>query len=147
MSYFINGHIYAYAYYIYMYEFWECVLIKFISLKKWTKRLPWSSGKECAFPCRGRGLDPARGTEIPHATGQLSPNAPQLMSPRTSTREPTCRKLQSPCALEPCATAREKSMHRNKEPVSRNKRSLVPQLRSDAAKKKEKNKYGKILSF
>ena len=39
------------------------------------------------------GSIPVWGTKIPHATGQLSPH--------TSTREPVCRKLQSPRALEP----------------------------------------------
>ena len=39
------------------------------------------------------GSIPGQGTKIPHATGQLSPC--------TSTRESACRKLQSPCALEP----------------------------------------------
>ena len=31
----------------------------------------WSSGKESAFQCRGRGF-PGRGTKIPHVAGQLS---------------------------------------------------------------------------
>ena len=39
------------------------------------------------------GSIPGQGTKIPHAIGQLSP--------RISTREPTCCKLQSPRALEP----------------------------------------------
>ena len=39
------------------------------------------------------GLIPGQGTKIPHAAGQLSPCA--------TTREPACRKLQSPRALEP----------------------------------------------
>ena len=39
------------------------------------------------------GSIPGQGTKIPHAEGQLSP--------RASTREPVCCKLQSPCALEP----------------------------------------------
>ena len=41
-----------------------------------------------------------QGTKIPHAVGQLS-HAPQLLSLAASTREPACRKLQSPHALEP----------------------------------------------
>ena len=39
------------------------------------------------------GSIPGRGTKIPHAAGQLSP--------RASTIEPACCKLQSPGALEP----------------------------------------------
>ena len=39
------------------------------------------------------GSTPGRGTKIPHASGQLSSHA--------SMREPVCRKLQSPRALEP----------------------------------------------
>ena len=45
-----------------------------------------------------------QGTKIPHAEGQLSPCAPQLLSSCTSMREPVCRKLQSPRA-----TTREKA--------------------------------------
>ena len=40
------------------------------------------------------GSIPGWGTKIPHAVGQL-------LSPRASTREPACCKLQSPRALEP----------------------------------------------
>ena len=67
------------------------------------------------------GSIPGRGTKIPHPAGQLSP-APQLLSPCTSSREPVCRKLQSPRALEPVpqlerenphATTTEKPAHRN----------------------------------
>ena len=39
------------------------------------------------------GSIPGWGTKIPHAAQQLSP--------RASTRQPACRKLQSPHALEP----------------------------------------------
>ena len=39
------------------------------------------------------GSIPGQGTKISHAAGQLSL--------RATAREPTCRKLQSPCALEP----------------------------------------------
>ena len=40
------------------------------------------------------GLIPGQGTKIPHSTGQL-------LSPRASTREALCSKLQSPRTLEP----------------------------------------------
>ena len=47
------------------------------------------------------GSIPGWGTNIPHAAGQLSP-APQLQSLRAPQLEsPTCRKLQTPRALEP----------------------------------------------
>ena len=92
------------------------------------------------------GLIPARGTKIPHAAGQLSPRAPQLLSLRASVREPTCCKLQSPRALEPAnhnyrvhvpwsrapqlerenphATTREKPVHHNEEPTTTTKKTL-----------------------
>ena len=41
----------------------------------------------------GAGSIPGQGTKIAHATGQLSPCV--------ATREPTSRKLQSPCTLQP----------------------------------------------
>ena len=35
----------------------------------------WSSGEESSSQCRGWEFDPWLGTQIPHATGQLSPDA------------------------------------------------------------------------
>ena len=55
----------------------------------------WSSGKESPYNAGDEG----QGTKIPHATGQLSPRA--TTTELVSTREPACRKLQSPCTLEP----------------------------------------------
>ena len=61
---------------------WECKLVqplwrtvwKFLKLK--IEGLPWwSSGKESALQCRGRGFNPGQRTKIPHAAGQLSPRA------------------------------------------------------------------------
>ena len=99
------------------------------------KNLPSNSGDA--------GSIPGWGTKIPHAAGNYA-CAPQLLSLRTSTREPACYKLQSPRALEPAshdyrkkktpqATTREK-------PGRRNERSRVPQLRPDAIKKKKKER-------
>ena len=45
------------------------------------------------------GSIPDRGTKIPHAAGQLSPRA--TTTELRASREPTCRKIQSPRALEP----------------------------------------------
>ena len=74
------------------------------------------------------GSIPGQETGIPHEVGQLSS--------RTSTREPVCRKLQSPRALEParhnyrahvpcslCATTRRENPHAttSKKPTRCNK--------------------------
>ena len=88
------------------------------------------------------GSIPGWGTKIPHAMGQLSLCA--------STREPVCRKLQSPRALEharsgACAPQLENPVCHNEEPTHRNERSCMPQqiscmlqLRPNAAKNKNK---------
>ena len=46
----------------------------------------WSSGKESALQCRGRGSIPGQGTKIPHAAGQLSPRATTTELACASTR-------------------------------------------------------------
>ena len=89
-------------------------------------------------PCNAGdvGLIPGRGTKILHVVGQVSPRA-TLLCLHASMREPTCRKLQSPCALHPAhlncrrehphAATREKPEYHNKETVCRNERSRMPQ--------------------
>ena len=103
------------------------------------------------------GSIPGQGTKIPHAAGQLSPRAtttelvPQLENAcaanyrahtlwnlRATTTEPTCPGACSP-QLEkrnPHATTREKPVHHNERSRMSQRRSLVPQLRPDAAKNK-----------
>ena len=56
------------------------------------KNLPYNAGDV--------GSVPGRGTKIPHAAGQLSlhTTTPELGVPQ---REPACRKLRSPRAVEP----------------------------------------------
>ncbi|XP_067605982.1 death-associated protein kinase 2 isoform X5 [Pseudorca crassidens] len=91
---------------------------------------------------RYKGSIPGRGTKNPHAAGQLSL--------RASTREPACRKLQSPRALELArhnyrALKLERNPRHNEEPkhsgaCALQQRSHVPQLRPDAAQKKKKKK-------
>ena len=78
---------------------------------------------------------PGWGTKIPHAMGQPSPHA--------TTREPACLNYRACTLWSLCATAREKPMQHNEEPVCRKERSCVPQLRPDAAKKKKKLKKKK----
>ena len=53
----------------------------------------WSSSKNPPYKAGDAGSIPGQGAKIPHATGQLSP--------RATTTELACRKLQSPRALEP----------------------------------------------
>ena len=80
------------------------------------------------------GSIPGQGTKIPHAAGQLSP--------RATTAEPVCCKLQSPRALEPVrhnysahapwslhTTAREEKTrcHTREKPTRHNERSRMPQ--------------------
>ena len=112
------------------------------------------------------GSIPGQGTKIPHAVGQLSPcatttelmrlneracvlqitepmrpgaHAPQLeRSPWATTGEKSMRhnwrEVHAPqLERSPCATTREKPAHHNK-------RSRMPQLRPNAAKKKKKRK-------
>ena len=64
------------------------------------------------------GSNPGWRTKIPHDVGQLSP--------RTTTTEPA-----HPGA---CTTTREKPVRCKEEPVCRNERSHMPQLRPDIAK-------------
>ena len=96
---------------------------------------PWdfSGGpvvKNLPSSARDAGSIPGWGTNIPHASGQLSP---QLLSLRASVREPVCHKLQSLRALDPachnyrahapwspCTTTREKPAHLNEGPACRN---------------------------
>ena len=47
---------------------------------------------------RDAGSIPGRGTKFPHVAGQLSPRA---TTTELASLEPSCGKLQSPCALEP----------------------------------------------
>ena len=63
--------------------------------------------KNSPYNAGDAGLIPDQGTKTPHAMGQLSLCA--------STREPACRKLQSPCTLEPmCHNYRAlKTPHKN----------------------------------
>ena len=67
------------------------------------------------------GSIPGRGTKIPRAAGQLSPQA--------ATTEPTCHNYRAHVLWSLRATTRE-------EPACRNERSRVTQLRPDAAKNK-----------
>ena len=62
------------------------------------KNLPSSAGDV--------GSIPGRGTKIPHAAEPLSPPATTTELARL-TREPACRKLQSPHSLEPVRHKRE----------------------------------------
>ena len=81
------------------------------------------------------------GTKIPHAAGATKPvraanyRAHALWSPSATTSEPTCPGAHAP-QLE-----REKPARRNwREARMPQRRSHVPQLRPDAAKKKKKKK-------
>ena len=75
---------------------------------------------------------PVRGTKISHATGQLSLH--------TSSREPTCHKLQSSRALEStCHNWREAHTPKGRAHIPQ-KGPHVLQLRPDAAKYKKKFK-------
>ena len=78
---------------------------------------------------------PGRGTKIPHAAGQISPctttTGLACLNKRArvpQTTEPTCSGAHTPWS--PHTTTRERPMHHNK-------RSHVPQLRPNTAKKKK----------
>ena len=79
----------------------------------------WSSGKESALQCRGRGSIPGWGTKIPHVAGQLRPCS--------STREPMCHKLQGPRALEPVR-------HSRREAHAPQQRAHLPQRKDPACR-------------
>ena len=103
----------------------------------------WSSGKESAFQCRGRGFNPC-GELRSHVSGQLSP-CTTLLSLHASMREPACCNYRAHAPWSLHATAREKPALHNKEPARCNKRSHMPkwrshmpQLRPNAAKKRKK---------
>ena len=107
------------------------------------------------------GSIPGQGTKIPHAVGQLSPHATIIELARLNQRacvpqttQPTHSGARAP-QLErknTRATTREKPESHNEETVRRNerprnerprmpqRRSRLPQLRSDTAKKKRKIK-------
>ena len=84
--------------------------IKLISLQKHYRPGDFPGGPVVKNPpsnAGDMGSVPGRGTNIPHAAGQLSPFA-TLPSLHASMREPACCKLQSPRALEPaCHNWRE----------------------------------------
>ena len=85
---------------------------------------------------------PGRGTKIPHAAGQFSlcatsaePATPQRERLSAATTESVPSGAHAPQLESPRATTREKLAHRSKEPTCCNRRSRMPQLRPDAAKK------------
>ena len=61
---------------------------------------------------RDAGSTPGRGTEIPHAVGQLSLHA--------ATTEPAHRNYRAHVLWSPCATTKEKPACRNEDPAYRN---------------------------
>ena len=120
--------------------------------KSQVQGLPWwSNGKESTFQCRGHGFNPWWGTKIPHSAGQLSPRAATTELSRLNKRgcvphttDPTCSGACAPQLKRenPHITTREKPACHNEEPAHCNdrshmtqRRSHVPQLRPDAAKK------------
>ena len=62
------------------------------------------------------GFIPARGTKIPHATGQLSP-WPQLLSMRATTTEPMCSGACGPQLEREVCTPQQKIPHAKEDPT------------------------------
>ena len=88
------------------------------------------------------GAIPGRRAKIPHAAGQpvwhsCWARAPQLESPHAADYRAHVPQLERE---NPHATAREKPVHRNGEPVRHNERPCVLQQRLNAAKKLKKKK-------
>ena len=102
---------------------------KHISIISISGTSSWPSGEESAFQCRGQGFDPGSGTNIPHATWQLSPHTTttelaglnrRACMPQTT--EPMCP---GACASQLerenlHATTREKPVRCNEDPACGN---------------------------
>ena len=73
------------------------------------------------------GSIPGRGIKIPHAEGQLSPH--------TTTTEPTCHNYRAHMLWSLRATTREKTVCHNERPHMPQRRSRMPKLRPNAARK------------
>ena len=105
--------------------------------KEWNRDFPGGSVVEDpAYNAGDVGSIPGEGTKIPPAVGQLSP--------RATTTELACGKLQSPRALElanhnyrenPRAATKRSCMPQRRSHMPQ-QRSRMPQLRSVAAKNK-----------
>ena len=82
-----------------------CSLLRVFSSRRTERNFPGGPVvKNLPSKAGDMGSTPGLGTKIPHGLGQLSPPAPQLLSPKTTTREkPTHRNEDPVRATQPNA--------------------------------------------